>query len=1023
MERILQENEEFDMNLFDQIVLNANNPISNDKQKSEDILIKFKNKNSSWTKVDYILKNSTIQQSHYVALQILEDTIKTKWYILDENIKSGIRDYVFKLVIEKTNVGCQKYVIQELNRIIVEIAKRDWPKRWPNFIPDLINTSTSISMDVCKNTLEILKKLNEDVFLRSDGGITTLRKRILTKQMKIEFPTIFNFFKMILEYSKNNDVDELLLETTLYTFASFCSSMPVDYIFLTDIIDLICEHINSAHSVSCLICLIEIVDLGKDKSNFNSLNLVKANEEKIWFIFTKAFTFLEMYMKKFSNEKIFDVYKNMESSEKSFILRIAQLFSSLFETYVTFLENKNVQQSRITLDYLILISKINDSKIFLVMFEMWSKLVFDLYVEFPFINKTPTHKLRRHEYKGVLVKLLDCLVNKMPRPQEVFIVINEYGEVIKNKLIETEQIEFYKKMKSCFYYLAFLIEDDMKRYFLTKTGDQLDKIEWSWENVNKLCWSIGCISEVFTEESERDFFIAILKYLLLLCEMKHSKSDKAVVASNIMFIIGQFHRFLLHNKSFLKTVVKKLFEFMDETHEGIKDMACDNFYKIAERCPREFLIQREQDKVFLVFILENVKNITKTLEYYQKRFVYEALLLIIKEIPYNETNQHIVLNNINLLISSISDVNIFSNDYVNFLSVEIKSANIYKLVSHVIKSHALVYKFIPYACESNYTSLFPLYFKFYEICSSFMISCPDPNGVINSKNLKIDIIDLFNDIIESKFLKNEYITNLCEKIIIDYKNSLKYRIPSIINLATNIVKNISVKNNIQYVQMEKFFVSALIEPSISFVMKADENPEISINYLKLIETFLNVSFTTFFSNIYIDSSFNSIYNTLLHSIICIREISDLGLNVLTILFTKCYETKQFQFFKQNFIITLENLLGIIFDKDTKYSFNLQSSLLALMISISKNIPNLDDTTSNLNFLSNYMLKIFSQCFPNITKKSLEIFILGLFDLCKDKEIFKDHLNDFGVKIYEFGNDEDIEEEILLKDERVAKCNK
>ncbi|EQB61425.1 exportin 1 [Vairimorpha apis BRL 01] len=195
MERILQENEEFDMNLFDQIVLNANNPISNDKQKSEDILIKFKNKNSSWTKVDYILKNSTIQQSHYVALQILEDTIKTKWYILDENIKSGIRDYVFKLVIEKTNVGCQKYVIQELNRIIVEIAKRDWPKRWPNFIPDLINTSTSISMDVCKNTLEILKKLNEDVFLRSDGGITTLRKRILTKQMKIEFPTIFNFLK------------------------------------------------------------------------------------------------------------------------------------------------------------------------------------------------------------------------------------------------------------------------------------------------------------------------------------------------------------------------------------------------------------------------------------------------------------------------------------------------------------------------------------------------------------------------------------------------------------------------------------------------------------------------------------------------------------------------------------------------------------------------------------------------------------------------------------------------------------
>lgn len=1022
MERILLDNEDLDINLFDQIVLNANNPVSVDKQKSEDTLIRFKNKNDSWTKVDYILKNSTVQQSHYVALQILEDTIKTKWYILDETIKSGIRDYVFKLVIEKTNIGCQKYIIQELNRIIVEIAKRDWPKKWSNFIPDLINASTTISMDVCKNTLEILKKLNEDVFLRNDDGITTLRKRILTKQLKIEFPTIFNFLKMILEYSKNNEVDPTLLETTLFTFSSFCSSMPVDYIFLTDIVDLICEHINSSHSVSCLICLIEIVDLGKDKSNFNSLNLAKANEEKIWLIYQKAFEFLQLYMRKFSTEHIFDVFKNMESAEKSFILRIAQLFSSLFETYVSFLESKNIQQARIALDFLISITKINDSKIFIVLFEMWSKLIYDLYVEFPFINKTPTHKLRRYEYKGVLVKLLDCLVNKMPRPQEVFIVINEYGEVLKNKLIETEQIEFYKKMKSCFYHLAFLIEDDMKRYFLAKTGDQLDKVEWSWDSVNKLCWSIGCISEVFSEESERDFFIAILKYLLLLCDMKNSKSDKAVVASNIMFIIGQFHRFLLHNKSFLKTVVKKLFEFMDETHEGVKDMACDNFFKISERCPREFLMQREQDKVFLVYILENIKNITKNLEYYQKRFVYEALLLIIKEIPNGKTNELMITNNINLLINSISDVNIFQNDYINYLSIEIKSANTYKLVSHVIKSHALIYKFVPHVCESNYNSFFPLYFKFYEICNGFMLTCTDPNGVINSKNLKINLIELFNDIIESKFIKDEFITNLCEKIIIDYKNDTKFRIPSIMILATNIIKNMPVKNNIQYIQMEKFFISALIEPSIQYVMKADGNPEISINYLKLIETFLNVSFISFFSNIYTDSSFNLIYNTFLHSIMCIREISDLGLNVLTLFFKKCYEHKQFQFFKQNFIITLENLLGIIFDKDTKYSFNLQSELLALMISISKNIPNLDNTTSNIEFLSNYMLKIFSQSFPNITKRSLEIFILGLFDLCKNEEIFKEHLTDFGVKIYEYGNDEDIEEEIMLKNERVGQCN-
>ena len=40
---------------------------------------------------------------------------------------------------------------------------------------------------------------------------------------------------------------------------------------------------------------------------------------------------------------------------------------------------------------------------------------------------------------------------------------------------------------------------------------------------------------------------------------------------------------------FLKTVVNKLFEFMHETHEGVQDMACDTFIKIAIKCRRQFV--------------------------------------------------------------------------------------------------------------------------------------------------------------------------------------------------------------------------------------------------------------------------------------------------------------------------------------------------------------------------------------------------------------------------------------------------
>ncbi len=47
-----------------------------------------------------------------------------------------------------------------------------------------------------------------------------------------------------------------------------------------------------------------------------------------------------------------------------------------------------------------------------------------------------------------------------------------------------------------------------------------------------------------------------------LVEQKRGKDNKAIIASNIMYIVGQYPRFLRAHWKFLKTVVNKLFEFM-----------------------------------------------------------------------------------------------------------------------------------------------------------------------------------------------------------------------------------------------------------------------------------------------------------------------------------------------------------------------------------------------------------------------------------------------------------------------------
>ena len=103
----------------------------------------------------------------------------------------------------------------------------------------------------------------------------------------------------------------------------------------------------------------------------------------------------------------------------------------------------------------------------------------------------------------------------------------------------------------------------------------------------------------------------MIKDLLGLCEIKRGKDNKAVVASDIMYIVGQYPRFLKAHWKFLKTVVNKLFEFMHETHEGVQDMACDTFIKIAQKCRRHFVMhQSGETEPFVDEILRLLHRIT-----------------------------------------------------------------------------------------------------------------------------------------------------------------------------------------------------------------------------------------------------------------------------------------------------------------------------------------------------------------------------------------------------------------------------
>ncbi|KAL5972672.1 Exportin-1 [Asimina triloba] len=161
---------------------------------------------------------------------------------------------------------------------------------------------------------------------------------------------------------------------------------------------------------------------------------------------------------------------------------------------------------------------------------------------------------------------------------------------------------------------------------LKKLSKQLSGEDWLWNNLNTLCWAIGSISGSMMEEQENRFLVLVIRDLLNLCEITKGKDNKAVIASNIMYVVGQYPRFLRAHWKFLKIVVNKLFEFMHETHPGVQDMACDTFLKIVQKCKRKFVIvQVGENEPFVSELLSGLPATIADLEPHQIHTFYESV--------------------------------------------------------------------------------------------------------------------------------------------------------------------------------------------------------------------------------------------------------------------------------------------------------------------------------------------------------------------------------------------------------------
>ncbi|KAE9962576.1 hypothetical protein BLS_000169 [Venturia inaequalis] len=1001
------------------------------QKQAQATLNQFKENADAWLLVDKILEHASYPQTK------CKSTPTQGSNMLPRDQCQGIRNFVVNFIIQMSgteeSLRQQRALITKLNMTLVNILKQEWPHNWPTFINEIIQSCHS-SIPICENNMVILRLLSEEVFDFSADQLTSTKTKELKQSMCDEFTAIYQLCSEILTTASQAS----LIKATLETLLRFLNWIPLGYIFETppsgvSLIETLRSRFLEVPEFRniTLKCLTEIA----------SLHVDPIYNEKLVQMFTDTLTAISKIIPLSLDLKV--TYSSSNGRDQEFVQNLALFLTTFFTMHLSVIEtlpNQDFLQHGHF--YLIRISQIEDREIFKICLEYWTKLVSELYDEQqqlpvsdinPLLNMSGLSglangnsregfNLRKNKYTQVLTNLRMCMIEKMVRPEEVLVVENDEGEIVREFVKESDTIQLYKSTRECLVFLTHLDVQDTETIMSEKLARQVDGSEWSWANCNTLCWAIGSISGAMNEETEKRFLVTVIKDLLGLTEMKRGKDNKAVVASNIMYIVGQYPRFLKAHWKFLKTVVNKLFEFMHETHEGVQDMACDTFIKIANKCRRHFVAhQPGEAEPFIDEIVRNLRRITLDLSPQQVHTFYEACGYMISAQGQKSIQERLISELMAIPNQAWDSIIINANQN----QASLQDPETIKIIGNIMKTNVA-------ACSSIGSYFYPqigrIYLDMltmYRASSGLIDEAVQRDGPIATKMPKVrglrtvkkEILKLVNTYVEKaddlEMVHNTLVPQLLEAILTDYnRNVPDAREPQVLEVMTTIINKLHSLMEDQIMAI----MDSVFECTLDMINKDfSEFPEHRVEFFKLLRT---INLRCFPSLLKLDGrQFKFVIDSCMwaskHDN---REVEGAGLAMCNELITNMAETDPQvcnTFFENFFTTILQDVFFVLTDSDHKSGFKSQATLLAKMFWLVESnklqgpiyTPDLaPQGTPNREFLRQFVGNLLTTAFPNLTALQISNFIDGLFATNTDQNRFKLILRDFLISLKEFSGD-------------------
>mmetsp|Transcript_13038 Transcript_13038/g.37523 ORF Transcript_13038/g.37523 Transcript_13038/m.37523 type:complete len:1117 (-) Transcript_13038:31-3381(-) len=1021
------------------------------RQVAHEVLTVVKNHPDSWRVVDVVLATSQSADAKFFALNVLENVICTRWAVLPEEQRNGVKNYLVQLVIkisaDEHFTTTQKHFLTKLNETLVHIVKQEWPQAWESFIPDICGSSRA-NQSLCENNLRILNLLSEEVFSFGKNSMVSKKVRKLKDALNAQVSTIYELCNFVFKshIASPGTIKTSLITTTLSTLSNFLEWIPLGYIFETDLIEMLLMQFWDPleYRIECTKCLNEIACLHDGVEQYQP-QLVRCFQGVV--------------------ERIQQLPENMpqvcgtlpgmqRAFWEVFHNQLALLLTGFLKHNMAAMEAQPVYTVP-ALNYLVKISMGPNEETFKICVEFWQTFSARIFLEIqqrraqaavgqgaspllldgssgspPMLNDNSLDALasaRAGHYQPVLTEVRRVLISKMAKPPEVTIKENEEGHIVRAEEEDTDEIALYKMIREALIYLTHLDPANMENIMLGQLSRECltdsSNERWSPTMLNRLCWAIGSISGAMQEINEKRFLVSVIKDLLSLCELKRGKENKAVVASNIMYVVGQYPRFLRAHWKFLKTVLFKLFEFMHENFPGVQEMAVDTFLKICQKCKRKFVTDQQGEQMpFVEEIVGRIAQDISELEHLHICTYFEAVAYMITAAPPGNRAR---------LVAQIMEI--FNEKWMKVLASicpnspleSLQDNNLLREISLILRVNERMVSAIGAACKEQLSRIYMDMLRIYKLCSEYISNSTAQHGtqVMNythvklMRNVKRDTLRLVQTFVDMaatetcaaeagmsvQQLAQQFIPPLLEPVLADYRSNLpQARDAEVLDLLATLATRLS-----ESISQEVARIFEMVFECTCDMIRGDfqSYPDHRSKFYGLLKAINLHCFQSLFFlsesqlKLYVDSLIWAVKHEQ-------PQVADMGLQILAKFLEQivcCQPQVYLGFFKQYYFTLLQDILGVLTDTFHKSGFKLQQQIVLQMIVVAER--GLTGEAAPKQRVMEFLYDLIGKSFPMLHRSQVEIFVLQCFTLSRDPREFQEHMRDFLITLREWGSHE------------------